>query len=616
LAVAALLPQGAVRLFVFTILTGLAPALCLRRRWRVTELATVAPTLSLLLWPLLTLGCWAAGAPWALRWLPGLVALAIALASLRNRGRRTFVSLTPADTAAVALVLVVALPVTAVFSVNGPARQGGEDVYLMRNWVAADSCYLFALTQEAVERRAYPPENPHLAGVGNYYPSLAHCGLAGLTMQGDDTAPFALWQIGPLIHLATAALLFHAILRRFSPRTTRRGILAALGCAFAFILVRPDLFLYPQTQSFVFGFLFLLIWLLGPGARRMLRALLVVGFGMGLILCFSHTVTAAAALILLAAETWSCLRTPRTKRRGITMAAGFAALAIVFHVMNRQPFPGEMGGRFDADALRQFRDFLLPYAPLIGGVIYSIAASRGRRRTDRTIAVLLLLAGAAYALYGVVLWDRFSRFFAMFNAQRFIHLALLGAAPLLCRLPAGRIAAALGVIIAGALVFPNPSAVETIQLVTGEPIGIRADVLRVFERIRRETPPEARIITSLQHHALPAFTGRAQYPYGFVIKFGLNTIPAAEGRRRLRENDLFFSNKSPARRIDLMDEAGLTHVLVMGDWSDDTQAREWADASFPTGTVAVDFVDGRLMLLERRKMERQPPAANRQPGGR
>jgi hypothetical protein len=259
LLIAALLPLGPARVLLFTGLSGFAPLACVRRRWHWLELLVTPPAASLLLFAFAGAGLGPRSA--LVGFVPALLCLSLALWARRADRRITLVLGWPDAAAALALAIWI-WPVVSVFRRNGLHLAG----YLARNWFGRDSFYLFSIAEEAVQRNGWPVENPFLAGVGNYYPSLLHVGLGTLAAQSTAPTPVGiLWPV-PLLLVASPVLCLLAALRDSGRASLLRGIVVLVGLGGA-VGLRPDLFVYPHTQALAMGWLFSCVGS-GVSARR------------------------------------------------------------------------------------------------------------------------------------------------------------------------------------------------------------------------------------------------------------------------------------------------------------------------------------------------------------
>jgi len=601
LALAALARVGPTRMTLFAAAGGLGPFLLVRRRWGVSDLLMVPLATSALLWAVLAtiLTLSHSPLPALAAWAPAFIAAGLAIVAWRQ-GRQIELVLSPLDAAPLLAAGLAAIPILAVFAHNGP--QG--DRYVAHSWFNLDSFYFFALAQESVERGGWPDENPFLAGVPNYYPSFLHVGLGALATQGGPTVAICLAWLTPFFLIASVGLWVAACMRAaearsFAAAATTSGI-ALLGVAGA-VGLRPDLFIYPHTQSFAFGWLALLVWL--AAAEPLDPASTIAAGVVALALVLAHTITGAAALVFAAGTSLRLLLTRETRRQGLFVAAGGLALALVFWRVNALPYSG-LRGPFALSSFSRTGPALQPWLWPMVGLATAVAASW--RRPARALPALGTVAlGAAYCLYGTMQMDPAEGRFVVFNAVRFFHLGLLLALPPALRGDRRIGLAAVLLVAVSAAWHPSDLARASRSLIDDTPIVVDASELALFERVRHELPVDARILYATPEPrpdlSFPAFTGRAESPIGRNI-WGLNTLPASEFDQRRRDALAFPTLPSDQWRA-VLDRWRYSHVLlriVVPPEIDPASAPRWVEAQLPPGELVVQMAAGNLFLLARR----------------
>lgn len=498
LALAAALPPGQVRLLLLGTLSGAPVLLALRPRWGTDLL--LAPTLaSLFLWAPLALVLWKVHLFALGPWLLAVMALGLGFRARRARSEMEL-SLSWADGAGLLALILVSIPIVAVFTHNG--MEGGR--YLARSWFGRDGAYLFALAQEAVERGAWPAENPLAAGLANYYPAMVHVGLGALSIEGGAPAAVDLIWLSPFYLACAPALWVYAAAR--SGTGWRAALAALLGGAGPFLL-RPDLFIFPQAQPYAFGGLALLLWL-GLDLSTALAQVAALVVAAEVIL--AHSVSGTVAVVLVGGQALQWLVDRSTRRLGAAAVAATLGLGLLFLRLSALPHPGARGP-LSAQAFSGIEAFVAPWEwPL--AAVATVLLMNLRRPAQIASTVGIVGLGLAYYAFGGTQLDPSDRWFVLFNAERFFHLALLVALPLVASRPNWVVLVAVGVVTASAILRPTGLALGSRNLLVEAPQVAEATDLTLFERIRRETPPEARLMTNWGGFLVPALTGRAQQP--------------------------------------------------------------------------------------------------------
>lgn len=589
---AALLPVGPVRMYLFGALPGLVLALGFRRRWRLLEFPAVGVALSLPLWAIAAPILYKIDPFWSTWWTP-ILAFVLTVYEW-PRKRRIYFRATKFDAAAAALMIVMAIPIALVFFANGLRTIDGEIVYLARDWFRDDSFYFFALTQAAIEGGGLPDHNPFLAGTPNCYPSLIHGAFGQLTIQGGGPAAVAVHRLSVMYLLANIGLLVLAPVRRAGVKAHGWRALAVFVGALSVALLRPDLFVYPNTNAFAWSFVLLIFWFLGPKPSRTPMSSLLFALALSAALAFSHAMTFMAALVLLACDSTSCLLSRSARKRGLSLVFCLVALAMIFGFVNSTPYPNELSLRpasLDWATVLLF-DGSHWAIPLMA--ICAVAVGCRRRTALALPGMALAILSGLYFVFGLFQAAPSDQWFIQFNAGRFVHFGLLAALPG-CLMFRRKISLAIGAaLLLGAVASPTFFARRTPRLVQSDPLVLSSDTMDAFERIRLETPPDARFITNRDDYALAAFTGRGQPPCNEDNVWGRNAMTEADFDAFREDVARFWREaSSPEQRLAIMRRYGLTHALVMNS------LEEHAKGLFPPGSIktVVDEVD--LVVLER-----------------
>lgn len=550
-------------MFVFAALSGAPIALTLRRRWWLTELAAVTVIFSLIVWSLATPVLWKLHAGALLPFVPAAVAVCGWWLVVSRRIKTIEWSFSALDLVAIGFSTLIAACVAAVLVRNGPVFTGGA-FYQARSWYVNDSFYLFSLVQNAVNTRRVPTINPFLSGEPNYYQSWVHCGLAGLTSQSGTVAALAVWRLTPLYALAAALLLPHVIARRGPLRANRTTIslVAAIGSVGLFLL-RPDLSIFPQPQTFIFPIVLVFLWLLGRRLHAALRARNGLTVLLLFLLVLSHTVLSTVAIVVLLSELLIALW---RKRIGLQFAligvATFLAVVLFVHT-NQLPYPPERGDGISKFAAYYFDINFVPC--LIPAFVLLVAAIQSLRRAPNiSIAVCGLVAiGVLWCLYAATRANFFFVNWFSFNAERFVYGAYLVALPLFLLIRRRTAISGFGIAIAAELLLPQHTARKTYQLAGAPAVTISADMATLLEWVRTQTSSDARFVSTNNVYWLPALTGHAQFSGYDSPHYGVGSIPMDGFTERMVADERILSLRvSQPERTQIMDQYGLTHLLL------------------------------------------------------
>jgi hypothetical protein len=563
LTLLALAPPCVARACALGILAAASPALLLRNKWGASEYIGVSAALAMVFWPAAAMLAFATHTVPLVAWLPAAFA-GVSCALEWRSGRAVRFASGPADRAAAAFALALAIPIAAVSLSNGPfVTPQGEPAYEARSWFSSDSFYLFSLAQASQERRAYPPENPFYPGAANCYPSLMHCGLGVIASTGTGLCARDCWRFFPGFALLCAPLWIIALLRRAGRTNAARSAPLAAAAAACLFLARPDFFIAIQSQAVALPVLLLVLWSLGPpgGAPSIRR--IGPAFAFAVVLVLSHSITSAAALALIVMEALRYATHYRERRAGIAAVAALLALAALYIAVNRsQIATPRMGGPAPRALNDLWRYHAAWIAPLV--VLAATLAWMGRRtRWHAAAAAATTIAGVCYVALALRLGDPVESWFALFNARRFWFLAMLVAMPALFCIPARAAWASVAVIAGFLLVAPDDSRRDTIGLVTAEPRIAHQDVMNALEAVRRRTPPDARIQSNLGAW-VPAFTGRSTLVADPINLWAHGAVTSSQFDRRKRSSMALFDSQDPAMQRASLAHEGCNFVLAYG----------------------------------------------------
>jgi len=554
-------PFHALRAWALLLLPGLPVAMAIRRHYRLTELAGVTVAASLIVLSASAAAAIAVGAFPVLA--PAMVVGLCAMATIASWRKRTRVSMGPADAGAALTCLLILPLILAVYATNGPQPAADGERFVMRHWMLRDGAYLFGLTQEAVERQAMPAETPFAAGVPAHYATFGHCGLAVLAAASARPAPLALWWMGPVFHVAALFLLYHAIARQLRLPARSRMLWAAAGLV-AIFAWRADFYVYLQSQSVALVVLAAFLWCTSQREWWRRSQMTAIAFIIALWLGAAHTVSGGAAVAVLAGTAvgdWRWFFT-RHRIRGVVWICGLLLVAWVTLQAGSTPLRPRLGSPGPA-AWRDLWENMGPFAPLNAAAIAAIAvACRHRRHVEASCVAALCVLSLGYSAYGLMCTDWFPRFFAIFNAQRFVYFSLPFVTALLLERGASMRLVAIVVLGGGLVANPPPVLRQTPLLVWDRSIVYTADDLKAYDAVRRQTPATARFITNAEHWGLPAFTGRCEFAHRLTSLFALHALPDEELQELIGLRSAFFSSAAPQAVWPRIRQLGIDHVLV------------------------------------------------------
>ncbi|MBX7246298.1 MAG: hypothetical protein K1X53_12450 [Candidatus Sumerlaeaceae bacterium] len=535
LVVACLLSPGTARLQLLLWLCGVGPALFVRRDWRFSELVFCLPVFSLILFSLSSFIGWRFGVHGLVAGLP-VVASAILATIFALRGKRISISHGASDYWCVGLVALVAVAIGLVASCNGFQSVGGTTSFIARGWYKADSCYLFSLVQMAVERRGWPAENPMLSAIANYYPSLIHVGLAGLTLQSGAIAAAAVPSMfGPIV-ISGVALYYHSC-DRMAAR--EKSWIPALGTLLV-LVARPDFFLFPQTQCFALPVLFLVLTLIAGNKACGPFCLLS---GLGVFIVFAHTVTALVVLVVLIVSAVLVIpaRDRNALRRFGPALAGFL-LALLFLSKNAMPVKPDWGSPFSGISLSEVSLVLMPWVLPLATFVAMVCFCWRRYPAFAGAAALTTAVGVAYFARGCLLVDHFDAWFDTFNAQRLFFLGLVIILPGLCAIEPRKAMACMGVALLGFVAVPSNTTLGCLNLISEKPLVLGPQFLSACEYVRQQTAPTSRIVTNAENNAVPALTGRARFANEKENYWGHGSLPERANLERVNQQTRYLSD--------------------------------------------------------------------------
>lgn len=583
-AVAALMPPSPLRALLLVSFTGWGAAALSGRRWTFTGLVLASLAWGLPLWGLISLAGWACGLADYLPWL------AVALDAVLLGGAafaRLPLHVKPfraIDAWAWLAMLVIGVPLITIQQVNGPQGSPGQERFEARLFISHDSMYAFSLAQSALDHQEYPRENPLMAGAPNAYPSLLHCGLGGLTGAGGDVAALVLWPIYPWITLPGIGLVVLA-LWRWSPRRSRLAS-ALLGVGYIiFLCIRPDHFIYLQTQAFTMPLFGLLLhaWP-GTAARTPWRRWILFGLLQGLLIA-AHTVTAVAGLALIAGAGFRYLQRhrPRLALRQWPTVLAVASLAGFFLMNNHyraEPLhsPPSWPDVFNL-AWVHTRGY---YVPFFVGLL-ALALRLKKPWHPWAIAALLLLACTmGYWLNGMLGGSFSTIFFGLFNAARFALNGLMFS--LIFAVIQTRKSAVIYFLLGLNGVFIQPEVVPDLpQFITAEPNSYSISQIR---QARKDMPQNTGVykhqITDVPYSAVSAFTAYSNYnpvtPF-----FALGTVDEMFFEMKRIKTLRFFRSYSPQQRLQFARDNDISVVVLERN---NTDAEFW-NAFLPPGSAEI-----------------------------
>ena len=616
------LPPCPARMLVYAALTGILPLMFLRARWGAVSLLLLSLPTGLILWSGLTLVLTTlagpqilAASPWVLL---GLLALIAGYARYQSvSAKRPMCAAVrfrpiPAEWCALVVALLAAVPLLILAHQNG--ADASHRLLILQKWMTGDPLYMCALAETVLARGGWPAENPFMAGIGNYYPSFFHCGLAGLTSLSGQAVyeTVCSWMI--LHGSLSAGLAVLACGRMAGSMRKWHGAVLGTLAVIIYLLLRYDLMLLPTTNFMVMPVLFCVAWLLGNlQARKLnLRAFIAAAVVI-LTLVLGHTMSAAAAISLFACCCAVSLERPHTRRIGLVMSAFLCALCALFLLINTFPYSGSIGymprdTAFSLDIIRRLHLPLL--IPLAVCVALCISA---RRPVGIRFAIPLVLAsgvGLAYTLSGYLVNDGILSWFKIINAPRLTQTALLFALPVAAYATSRRKPTALLLVLATVMVFllvPYPiaeSVRESFSATAQTVENPSADQDGILNFLRTQTAPTD-VVSSNEGHLVAGLTGRPELLPDKVNGYGMDTIPPQDFHamrdcyRRLWSQDSGTSDTSAAEaRAETAKALRIRWLVGMGQNPAETDAiSSGIIHRFPAGFVTHIKTTDRMTLF-------------------
>jgi hypothetical protein len=113
------------------------------------------------------------------------------------------------------------------------------------------------------------------------------------------------------------------------------------------------------------------------------------------------------------------------------------------------------------------------------------------------------------------------------------------------------------------LLFPNPTARETLKLFTAQAEVVPSSEVQLFNQIRVRSDPSSSLVGNWPGLAPAAFTGRPIYVDRQSIFFVAGSVPPVEVNKRLAEVRNFLAEWSPAARTAWLRENRALHDPVV-----------------------------------------------------
>lgn len=559
LLLSVLLPPSILSLMLAATFSGLAPMATSNRRWSPVGFLSASLMLSLPIWAVSSVFAWSIGIGDYLGFLPVMLsAVSLIVCFFRRKVALKLTGFTYADAFALSVTLVVAIPMLVVWQTNGPKTVENQKVFDAGLGGFTDGFYHLGLVELAKNRKSYPTENPVFAGVPNRYPSLLHCGLAGLSTRRSGPAAVTLWPILPILMLAPVALGFLAVHRLSRARKLRGILIIGVGYT-AFVFIRIDHFIFPQIQAIAFGLLALLLYYT-PRFPSNNWSQWIKYTALALILVASHTVSATVAIVIA-----MCLvgfLVIRKKRiRILPGAISVAMLVSAFVVLNNYPHQPTLKDTIPPNLIKDaLRIIVLPYIfPLILALVLVIRHKPFGPLSAASFGLIML--SVCYASFGFTAATGNEIFFSVFNSPRFAVFGLLLMVPLINLKTRIDISIA-GILLAYTILLPN-GPVETIpSMISSEPRRYPMSDVRMIHRAFKSAPDKS-ILTYKTDFGPPAFSGSPLYiSEASYMGYALHTVDERVARQRLADSEAFFATMTPAARVDYMKTNGIGAVIL------------------------------------------------------
>jgi hypothetical protein len=601
---APLLPKGTLPLFLLFLIPGLNLTVFLKRRFSFIELIALIPSCSILLWAIFSSLLLTVNQPALIPWWPAALSLFLLLFTLNKRPKKLHVKITTLDKLSPLILLPAIAFISIIYLNNGPFSSDADIAYTAKKWFARDSFYFFSLAQMALERVGWPTENPFLSGYGNYYPSLLQTGLAGLSFLDGKIAAITLCKVAPLIHIASIALLPVVILRLSGAKPHFIPALIATTSSIGFLTLRFDLYGYLHTNSLAFPLLLLFFWLIGPRPtiapkKHLLMAVLVA---FTLLLC--HTITAIIAGIFMGTVLLQWLR-----KKKIQMALpGFLILflwSLVFLWINKTPFSPPKGP-FSLDAYSSYWEILLPWAIPFGCLLLLIFQKTSRSQMLYIPPILLSALAIGYFATSFTVAKSLNettisnRFFIQYNAERFLHLAILSSLFLLLKTKhTTQVILALGLFISPIL-LPTRIMQRAANLTSNGSKEITHKDMTMFSYIRNNTNSGDNFFCYPEkNYLLPAFTGRSQGPAEKPNLWGTGTISPDDYQTFYNDYNTFYEeSSSPHYFSSLYTKHKIDYLLIKRTNIDPDSISIWIQNTEQNKALKLIFASETYFLFQ------------------
>ena len=590
-AAAAFLPAGMARALIFWVASGAFLVAIFFDRLGCVEWIVSGLVGSFALFSLLGPLVWPRGI--APHWAVLAVMVAALVNEWRSKPRVLTIHAGAVDLAAAFVMVLVSFPIAIVAKRNGFEPDGA---FVGRHYFVGDSYYFYSFAEAFVNGRHLPVEVPFVAGAQNAYRTWLCAGFGGLRLLVGAPSPVAGIGLVPVFLLATPGLAVWSFIRSSGSEPSARA--AALAGALAILLftLRPDLAIYPTTQAFAMGTLFLLGWLWrGPFPSVPARML---SLGAAVVIVMGHGLSGAIAVTFVGVRSVQMLLVRETRRSGAWLSLASGGLGLLFLLVSRMPYAGArhaIAWPFIAHGAGAFVDGWQV------GIALIVVCGALAWRTGGLVPIAVLAAGLLFRISAELPVDPSEAWFAQVNADRFVYLACATLAFALVGTNRRRLAL---VLVLGLGVFAGwrpptlPTWLHIVRLATADGIRVDPRKLQLFQEICRRTPADARIMTNVALNSLPAFTGRVQAPVAPNL-WAMSMLTPAAFEARVRDQKS-FAGATAAEKIAIMDRGGYTHALLAANVGVD-KLPTWVQSQFPAGSVDVLYADGDSVLLARRR---------------
>jgi len=589
-ALAALLPAGVTRALIFWVASGAFLVAVFFHQFGCVEWIAAGLILSFVAFSLLGALAWPVGLP------PHLAVLAVMLVALarewRKPPRRLTLHAGAVDVAAVCVTVLVSFPIVVIARRNGLQPNGS---FVARHFFAYDSYFFYSLAEAFVNGHHVPVEVPFVAGSQNAYRTWLQAGFGGLRLMVGTPSPLAGIVLIPAYLLATQGLAVWSFVRCSGSKPSVGTATLAAALAVALFVLRPDLAIYPTTQGIALGALYLVGWLWRGPLSSIAESSLAMGAS--LVVLMGHGLSGVVAVAFVGSRSIQRLLARETRLSGMVFLGLSIALGVAVLLVNRMPHAGlshALSWPLTAQGLRAF----FASWPLLAIITAGAALAW---RTGGLAPIALLALGLLFRVAAHHRIDLEEVGFLEVNADRFVFFASVTLALALVGAHRRRLAFVVVLVLATFFGWGNEAAsnwLATARMATSDGFRIEPGELKLFEEIRRRTPADARIISTVHLNALPAFTGRVQSPVGTNLgALGMIKPEAYSSRVKDRAR---FADASPAEKIAIMERGGYSHALLVAKVPI-TAIGDWVRSRFPVGSVQVLYADGSSVLLARQR---------------